>query len=166
MPRQAGSCLSSQTLGGMNALITEMIHIRNCKAEDFEGVVALLRQLWPDMPLELDALRRTFDRSLASDRQIYICAVSGQQAVGFGSMTIKSNLWSAGFVGYVDEMVIDGAHRGRGIGTQILDHLVSTARDLGCSRVELDSAFHRKSAHAFYEQRGFQSRAYLYSKPL
>ena len=147
-------------------LATNMIQIQKCSADDFEGVVALLRQLWPGKPLELDTLRSTFDSSLASDRQVYICAVSGRQVVGFGSLTTKSNLWSAGSVGYVDEMVIDGAHQGRGIGTQILDHLVSWARDRGCTRVELDSAFERKNAHAFYERRGFQSRAYLYSKLL
>jgi GNAT superfamily N-acetyltransferase len=90
--------------------------------------------------------------------------VSGQQVLGFGSLAIKSNLWNEASVGYVDEMVIDAAHRGRGIGTRILDHLASWARERGCNRIELDSAFHRKEAHAFYERRGFQSRAYLYSK--
>jgi glucosamine-phosphate N-acetyltransferase len=33
-------------------------------------------------------------------------------------------------------------------------------------RVELDSAFHRKQAHRFYEQLGFENRAYLFSKAL
>ncbi len=153
-------------LGGMNALVTTMIQIRKCMAEDFDGVVALLRQLWPGKPLDLVSLRSTYDRSLASERQVYLCAVCDKQVVGFGSLTIKSNLWSEAFVGYVDEMVTDGAHQGRGIGTQILDRLISWAREQGCNRIELDSAFHRKDAHAFYERRGFQSRAYLYSKLL
>jgi GNAT superfamily N-acetyltransferase len=143
-----------------------MIQIRACQAEDFEGVVALLRQLWPGKPLELDSLRSVYDRALTSDRQVYLCAVLDQQVVGFGSLTIKSNLWNEAFVGYVDEMVVDKAQRGRGVGTQILDHLISWARERGCNRIELDSAFHRKDAHAFYERRGFQSRAYLYSKLL
>jgi glucosamine-phosphate N-acetyltransferase len=143
-----------------------MIQIRECRAEDFDAVVALLRQLWPRVHLELDTLRSTFDRSLSSDRQIYLCAVPDQEVVGFGSLTTKSNLWNPAAVGYVDEMVVDGEHQGRGIGTQILDRLISWARTQGCSRVELDSAFHRKDAHAFYEGRGFQSRALLFSMSL
>lgn len=143
-----------------------MIQIRKCGAEDFDGIVTLLRQLWPDKPLDLISIRSVYDRSLASDRQVYLCAVCDRQVVGFGSLTIKSNLWSEAFVGYVDEMVVDGEHRGRGIGTQILDHLISWARERGCNRFELDSAFHRMDAHAFYERCGFQSRAYLYSKLL
>ena len=37
---------------------------------------------------------------------------------------------------------------------------------VGCRRLELDSAFHFKEAHAFYEQRRFERRALLFSKAL
>lgn len=145
---------------------TLMIEIRPCTSKDFAAVVALLGQLWPDKPLDSESLRRIYDRSLCSNQQVYLCAVSEGRVVGFGSLTLKSNLWNEAFVGFVDEMVVDEAHRSRGIGTQILDHLISWARDKGCNRIELDSAFHRRDAHAFYERRGFQSRAYLFSKLL
>jgi glucosamine-phosphate N-acetyltransferase len=150
----------------MTTLGTIMIPIRECKAEDFGSIVALLGQLWPGKPLDSVSLRRVYDRTLAADQQVYLCAVCNQQVVGFGSLAIKSNLWNEAFVGYVNEMVVDAAHRGRGIGTQILDHLISWARERGCNRIELDSAFHRKDAHTFYERQGFQCRAYLYSKLL
>ena len=142
------------------------IEMRPCGTTDFEGVLALLRQLWPNKTLDSESLRKVYERALASDRQVYLSAGCDGRIVGFGSLSIKSNLWNEAFVGFVDEMVVDEAHRGRGIGTQILDHLISWARDRGCNRIELDSAFHRKDAHAFYERRGFQSRAYLFSKLL
>ena len=143
-----------------------MIEIRPCTTEDFAAVLTLLRQLWPTKPLDSESLRRIYDRALCSNQQVYLCAVGEGRVAGFGSLTVKSNLWNEGFVGFVDEMIVDQTHRGRGIGTQILDKLISWARDRGCIRIELDSAFHRKDAHAFYERRGFQSRAYLFSKPL
>ena len=143
-----------------------MIELRPCTTADFEGVVALLRQLWPGKTLDTASLRNIYESALSSDWQIYLVAVRDGRIVGFGSLTVKSNLWNEGFVGFVDEMVVDEAHRGQGTGTQILDHLISWARERGCVRIELDSAFHRKDAHAFYERRGFQSRAYLFSKPL
>jgi GNAT superfamily N-acetyltransferase len=132
-----------------------MIQTRVCNSEDFDEIAALLRQLWPDKPQDLVSLR-----------QVYLCATVDGRVAGFGSLTIKSNLWCEGFLGFVDELVVDEAHRDRGIGTKLLDDLISGARERGCHRVELDSAFHRKAARAFYERRGFQSRAYLYSKPL
>jgi GNAT superfamily N-acetyltransferase len=144
-----------------------MILVRECRADDFDGIVALLRQLWPDKPFDLVSLRNLFGLSLAADWQINLCAVCDQRAVGFGALTIKSNLlWSETLIGQVDEMVVDEAYRGRGIGTQILDHLISWARERGCNRIQLNTAIHRKDAHAFYEHRGFQRRAYFYSKPL
>jgi len=128
--------------------------------------MALLAQLWPGKPLDPMGLRNVYNRALASDRQLYLCALDGQQVVGFGSLAIKANLWSEAFVGFVDEMVVDEAHRGQGIGSQILGQLTIWAREHGCNRIELDSAFHRKGAHAFYERHGFQSRGYLFSKLL
>jgi glucosamine-phosphate N-acetyltransferase len=143
-----------------------MIRIRQCTAADCDDVAALLGQLWPGTPLDLDALRSTFERALASSCQLYVCAEFDLKVVGFGSLTTKSALSNMASIGYVDEMVVDEGHRGRGIGSQILDHLTAWARDHGCDRIELDSAFHREAAHAFYERRGFRSYAYLYSKSL
>lgn len=143
-----------------------MIRIRTCTAADFDNVVVLLGQLWPDTRLDLSTVRSTFERALASRCHLYLCAELDQKVVGFGSLTTKSTLWNEALVGYIDGMVVDEGHRGEGIGSQILDHLTAWARDQGCNRIELDSAFRRKEAHVFYERHGFQSYAYLYSKSL
>lgn len=143
-----------------------MIQIRPCRAEDFDGVVRLLGQLWPGKPLNPAALRVVYDRALASEAQVYLCAVSGNSVVGFGSVTVKNNLWHEGCAANIDELVVDSEFRGQGIGTQLLEELVAIARKWRCGRVELDSAFHRKEAHQFYEKHGFENRAYLFSKIL
>ena len=139
-------------------------HIRPCRREDFVEVVRLLRQLWPGKPLDETALQVVFERSLASASHVCLCATDGQRVVGFGSLTVKNTLWHEGWLGNVDELVVDVEHRGRGIGTQLLERLVAVAREKGCRRVELDSAFHRKEAHRFYERNGFESRALLFSR--
>ena len=148
----------------MGLQIPSMIQIRQCKADDFAAVVLLLQQLWPGKRLDTHALRTVFDRALVSKQQTYLCAVDGERMVGFGSLTLKNNLWQEGNLGHVDELVVDEGCRGRGIGTQLLDRLIVLAGDLGCRRVELDSAFHRKQAHQFYERHGFENRAFLFSK--
>lgn len=140
------------------------VDIRTCRPEDFAGVLRLLAQLWPNQSLDSNRIRSVFDRALASDRQIYLCATIHDQVVGFGSLTIKNNLWQQGYLANVDELVVDAEQRGRGIGTKLLEHLVALAIQRGCRRVELDSAFHREKAHGFYEAHGFQKRAYLFSR--
>ncbi len=103
---------------------------------------------------------------LASESQAYFCVGAGPRVVGFGSLTLKDNLWQEGYLAHVDELIVDREHRGKGAGTQLLAHLVAFARQKGCRLIELDSAFHRNDAHEFYQRHGFADRALLFSKRL
>jgi glucosamine-phosphate N-acetyltransferase len=143
-----------------------MAQLRPCCREDFDGVLALLRQLWPDKPLDPAALRAVFENALTAGNPVYLCSTEDGKIVGFGSLTVRSSLWQEGQIGHVDELVVDAACRGRGIGTQLLEGLVALAKAKGCRRVELDSALHRGEAHRFYEKQGFENRAFLFSKIL
>jgi glucosamine-phosphate N-acetyltransferase len=145
---------------------THMVEIRTCSHEDFEQITSLLQQLWPDKTLSRDLVLAVYKRGLASDLQQYLCAVEGGRIVAFCSMTIKSNLWQQGYLAHLDELVVNSADRGRGIGTQLLDEMVALARKADCTRIELDSAAHRTDAHVFYKSHGFENRAYLFSKTL
>lgn len=143
-----------------------MIRIRECRSEDFEAVLNLLGQLWPDKQLDASSLRLVFDRALVSPAEDYVCAIDEKRVVGFGSLSVKDNLWEAGRLGRIEELVVDVGHRGQGIGTQLLNRLIDLAKERECHRVELDSAFRRKEAHRFYESHWFENRAYLFSKAI
>jgi GNAT superfamily N-acetyltransferase len=143
-----------------------MLQIRPCSSDDFSGVLELLEQLWPEKRLDPASLRIVYDRALASNSQKYICATDGERVIGFGSLTVKNNLWQEGYLGHVDELVVDRDYRGRGVGTGLLEHLIVIARQLDCRRIELDSGFHRPDAHRYYERHGFENRGYLFSKVL
>jgi len=143
-----------------------VVEIRSCHAEDFDDVVKLLHQLWPDKEIDLPSLKIVFDRGLASESQKYICAVEEGKVIGFGSLTIKNNLWQEGYICHVDELVVDDVYRQKGTGTKILQRLIDAAGEKNCRRIELDSAFHRREAHKFYEKLGFENRAFLFSKVL
>jgi glucosamine-phosphate N-acetyltransferase len=140
--------------------------IRECCEADFDQILLLLKQLWPSRELDPAALLFVYSNGLASAAQRYICAVENGRVVGFCSLTLKNNLWQAGYVGHIDELIVDVHYRGRGIGTALLARISQEAVKSGCSRIELDSAFHRKEAHQFYAAHGFENRAYLFSKTL
>jgi len=143
-----------------------MMEIRPCNVGDFNGVLRLLHQLWPNKEINSVSTKIVFERGLAADSQRYVCAEENGKVIGFGSLTIKNNLWQQGYICHVDELVVDDSYQHHGIGTQILQRLIVIARDIGCRRIELDSAFHRKEAHQFYEKMGFENRAFLFSKSL
>jgi len=140
--------------------------IRSCCSDDFGAVVRLLRQHWPEEEFREGPLRGAFERGLASPRQRYLCAELESRVVGFASLTLKSSLRHEGAIGHVDELIVDPDHRCRGIATLLMQRIEELALAVGCTRLELDAAFHRKEAHAFFEQRRFARRALLFSKPL
>jgi GNAT superfamily N-acetyltransferase len=151
----------------MDTLTTSPVEVRSCKAEDFDAILPLLHQLYPDKTFDLALLQCAYGRLLVSDQWVFLCAVRDQRIIGFGSLTIKTNLlWCGAMIGYVSDMVVDGEYRGRRIGTRILDGLISWARGRDCHRIELNASLERKGAHAFYEHRGFKRGAYFYSKLL
>jgi GNAT superfamily N-acetyltransferase len=142
------------------------IIIRATKQEDFDDILPLLKQLWPANPLDLKAARDIFTKGLASDRRAYLCACQGDRIIGFCTVMIRDCLWLQGDVGYLCDLVVDQEHRGSGVGTALVERAVEIARERGCRRVELDSGFPRTAAHQFYERRGFEKRAFLFSKVL
>ncbi|MEW6555592.1 MAG: GNAT family N-acetyltransferase [Actinomycetota bacterium] len=143
-----------------------MITIRKCEADDFEPVLGLLRQLWPDRDLDRGALEETFLYNLGRDHQHYLCALSGYELVGFCSLSIRKSLWGQGFLAYIDELVVEEPRRGEGIGGMLVERALELAREVGCRRVELDSALHREGAHRFYESHGFEAICLLFSREL
>jgi ribosomal protein S18 acetylase RimI-like enzyme len=142
------------------------MNIRQGTTDDFEQVYTLLPQLWPNSKLNKKKLRLSFDRALNSEHQHYLCAVDKKVVVGFCSLSIKNSLWQQGFIAHIDEIIVDRAYRGLGIGTLLMVKALKIAKRTGCTRLELDSAFHRKKAHEFYTRLGFENRAHLFSKIL
>ena len=65
---------------------------------------------------------------------------------------------------YVHAAGVDEAHRGRGVGTFLLDHLEDKARKAGCRRLVLDVSETNTGAKALYERRRMQVEAQ--SKPI
>ena len=140
------------------------IIIRLCNKEDFISIFGLLCQLWPDMDLNYEKLQEVYNQAIVSDKQKLIVGIVKVNIVGFCSLTIKNSLWQAGNLGYIDELVIDKSFRGQGIGKKLIYKITEIAKENRCKRIELDTAFHRKDAHRFYEKSGYIKRAYKFSK--
>lgn len=142
------------------------VNLRALRESDFESVVQLLRQLWPHSHIDVEELKAIYQRGISNSSIRYVGAEANGHLVGFCSLSVRQSLWQHGQLGHCDELVLDEEHRGNEVGTRLLDHIIKRATALGCSRIELDSAFHRTQAHAFYAKLGFENRAFLSSKPL
>jgi ribosomal protein S18 acetylase RimI-like enzyme len=137
-----------------------MIKICAFATDDLDGLVRLLRQLWPDKSIDKHAVGKVMEQGLRSGNQHYICAIESEEVIGFCSLTIKNNLWLEAKSGNVDELVVDRAHRNRGVGRLLMMEIENIAKDSECKRLDLESANHRTIAHEFYERLGFEKTEY------
>ncbi len=142
------------------------MRMRTATSEDFDRICELLQQLWPDKKLDKRALKGVLIRALRSSQDVYLCVEIESAIVGFCTLAIRNSLWQEARIGTIAELIVDEAFRKRGIGTALLGTMIDKARQKGCTRIELDSAFDREAAHRFYEKSGFAKRAYLFSKDL
>jgi len=140
--------------------------IRDSKVEDFNDVLCLFGQLWPNKELNPNDLKLVFNRGIQSETDKYICAVEYEKVIGFCALAVVNNFWQEGTIAYVYAMIVDDSFRGKGIGTSLLEMAFDIAKLMGCKKIELDSGFPREKAHNFYEKIGFEKRAYLFSMDL
>lgn len=61
-------------------------------------------------------------------------------------------------VGFVEDVVVDQNHRGRGIGTHLMRYLLRHAQYLDLERIYLTSRPSRKEANGLYKKLGFEKR--------
>ncbi len=138
--------------------------IREARGEDFPDP-PLLRQLWPTKDFDPARTQAAFLAGLERPDHAYLVLVD-EAVLGFASVIYHNSLWLDGELAVLAELVVDESSRGRGLGSSLVDEIARLAQTRGCPRLELDSALHRTEAHAFYSARGFEKRAWLFSKEL
>ena len=94
-----------------------------------------------------DAQRRTF------------VAVDGDDTVlGYAFCEIRDHTRSNNLVPhtelYIDDLCVDSAARGRGVGRRLYEYVQQTARQLGCHTVTLHVWTGNDGARAFYDKLG------------
>lgn len=96
-------------------------------------------------------------RELEADpNQMMMVAVLEGETVGTIQLTFIPGISALGTKRCLVEAVhIAPAHRGKGLGTQMIQWAIAQARERGCGMVQLTSNKKRVDAHRFYERLGF-----------
>lgn len=59
---------------------------------------------------------------------------------------------------YLDDLVVDEAYRGKGIGTKLLQKIVDGAKEKGAAYLDFSSRPRREEGNNLYEKFGFEKR--------
>ncbi len=75
-----------------------------------------------------------------------------------GTATLVTFRIPTGMRAWIEDVVVDEAGRGQGVGTVLTEAMVERAQELGCRTVDLTSRPLRESANRMYQRAGFVAR--------
>ena len=94
--------------------------------------------------------------------QLYVACL-GDRVVGTFALLIMDNLAHHGTPsGIVEDVAVDPATQGRGIGKTMMQFAREVCRKKGCYKLSLTSNQLREGAHAFYQAIGFERHGYSF----
>ena len=136
------------------------VSVRLARLSDAADVARLTGQLGYDV--ETSALRARLAKILERpDQRVFVADVESRP-VGWLHAAIWEYIETGPFV-IVGGLVVDRAHRRRGIGGILMRHAEEWAREQGCSIVRLWSSSTRTAAHEFYARQGYTNVKTQYS---
>ena len=141
-----------------------MVLVREAKDTDIPRILELYQQLAMN-PEELESIqiepefsRKMFGKITSLEGYHLLVAEVDGEVMGTTVLVILPGLahgisrW-----GVVEFMVVDEAHRSRGIGQELMDHAAELARETGCYKIMLGSNKQRSDAHRFYRKAGYEA---------
>lgn len=133
------------------------IEIRQCTEDDLPALQELYRQLHSgEKPNpSTDELQQGFAAMSAFPGcQVYVVEVDAR-VLGTFTLYILPNLTrGCRPAAIIENIVVDEAHRGQGIGRAMLEYARAKAQAQGCYKLSLTSNAKRTESHAFYRQCG------------
>jgi hypothetical protein len=136
------------------------VHVRNARPTDLDAAVRLL-SVEADGPgaggQDADFLRNLLYVPSAT----VVVAEAERRVVGVGILSIRPSVRSGPFVGVIEELGLVGAEldaaERRSAGDAIVEHLAASARNKGCTRVEVPEPL-ASAEPSRWKRLGFASR--------
>ncbi|MDP3354411.1 MAG: GNAT family N-acetyltransferase [Polaromonas sp.] len=132
---------------------------------ELPGVLRLYAQ--PDIDdgnvLALADAKRIWERMATYPNYKLYVALQGTQVVGTFALLIMDNLGHLGAPSaVVEDVAVDPAVQGQGIGKAMMRHAMALAAESGCYKLALSSNLMREKAHAFYDSLDFERHGYSF----
>ncbi|MEO5724019.1 MAG: GNAT family N-acetyltransferase [Ilumatobacteraceae bacterium] len=124
----------------------------SCTTELVDALAKLLPQLSSAAPPDGDTLAAII---AAPATDVFVARVDGRIV---GSLTLAMFRLSTGLKAWIEDVVVDSAARGHGVGEALNRAALATAQQRGAKSVSLTSRPSRQSANRLYLRLGFKAR--------
>ena len=100
----------------------------------------------------------TLEAIVGSEASVLLLALD-EEGVVVGSLTLALFRIPTGLRAWIEDVVVDEAARGRGVGEALNREAIGRARAEGATTVDLTSRPSREAANRLYQRLGFEKRA-------
>ena len=142
--------------------------IRPAKKNDAPLILGLLYELGrpkPEKDSDVDTFRNLVKKQISdSDKTILVAESNDVNFVGMVSVIFLPRLNQINYEMYIPELIVTEKYQKKGIGTKLIDACISLAKEKKCHKIRLESGIHRKEAHQFYKNLGFESKSLSFTK--
>jgi len=132
------------------------VSIRRAAPADGDALLSLIRDHALFERAEASIARETLSGLLVAPAPpcLLFVAAQGDALLGYAALTLDYALWRGHCWGHLDCLYVDAAHRGRGIGEQLLAAARQEARARGADRMEWQTPDWNERAAEFYRRIG------------
>lgn len=121
------------------------------------ALVEAFRDLLPQLSRSAPPINEAaLDEIVASPATHLLVALDGDAVLG--SLTLAVFRIPTGLRAWIEDVVVDEAGRGRGVGEALNRHALDLAAERGCRTVDLTSRPSRDAANRLYQRLGFHPR--------
>jgi ribosomal protein S18 acetylase RimI-like enzyme len=131
-----------------------------------DDVVEAFGRLLPQLSSSAKPLDSATLQTVASAPAVTVLLARGDDGQIAGSLTLAMFPIPTGVRAWIEDVVVDEAARGQGVGAVLTERALQIARRAGARTVDLTTRPSREAAGRLYERAGFQqreTRLYRYS---
>lgn len=136
-------------------VVTELTDPSQASAEVLDAFARLLPQLSSSAP---PVTRDELVSMISSDASHVLVARDEDTGELVGSLTLVVFRIPTGVRAWIEDVVVDGAARGKGVGEKLNRFALDLASALGARTVDLTSRPSREAANRLYKRIGFEPR--------
>ncbi|WP_246081354.1 GNAT family N-acetyltransferase [Homoserinimonas aerilata] len=131
--------------------------IRSASAADAAGVFALVEQLADSYVVERSAFESAFAEAIdeRSHTVLLVAEAGDSRIVGYALMTVARLLYTKDDAAQIQELIVDSAARGSGVGSRLVYAVEDICRARGLSQLSVASS----RAPGFYDRLDYRSTA-------
>jgi len=146
-----------------------MIILRPAMEPDVMAILNMRKEFYSidQYPFEEDKqAQMTADFILHPSAGILYIILKESKTIGYVCLTFGFSFEYGGKIAFVDELFLKSDQRGKGIGSQVMDFIITKAKELKLATLHLEAEMHNEKANRLYSKKGFKNtnRFLLFNK--